>query len=59
MYSPEFALEIFGSMEERDMDHFMSVQLEKLTKLLKFLRETCRLERLPRNFGLICCPVIV
>jgi len=38
-----FELEIFRSMEERGMDHLMSVQLEKLTKLLEFLMKTCKL----------------
>ena len=36
VYPPEFESEIFNSMQERDMDHLMSVQLEKLTKFFSF-----------------------
>jgi len=32
-------------MQERDIDCLMSVQLEKLTKLLEFLRKTCKLHQ--------------
>jgi len=47
VYPPEFELQIFNSMQERDMDHLMSVQLEKLTKLLEFLKKTRKLDGEP------------
>jgi len=43
-YPKKFELELFQSMMERDMDCIMSDQFQKLTKLLEFLRKTCKLD---------------